>query len=517
MKEVYAYIRVSTVKQGEKGSSLTEQRVAIEAYARKHDLTIIEWFEEKETAAKHGRTVFTRMLGLLLKGLVSGVIIHKIDRSARNLRDWADLGNLVDRGIEIHFAHESLDLKSRGGRLAADIQAVVAADFIRNLRDEVRKGFQGRLRQGLYPLPAPIGYEDHGKGKPKTPHPVMGPLVARAFQLYSTGQYNLITLGEELYRLGLRNRCGGRVTRTGISTLLNNEFYIGLIHIRRTGERFEGIHEPLVTKELFDRVQDVLAGRTKNVGLKNDFRYRKMLQCTSCHHNLTGELQKGNVYYRCHTRTCARVSVRQECIDVAVDQAIQRLWMHPNEYEYLEAEFRDFEGDRESRIDELRQSIELQMKNVDARIERITDAWIDRIIDKDAYESRREAAFKERLQLREQLGNLGSGNDPATIQAEKFFELLKTLSYKANSANAEEKRDLLKEATSNLQMDGKNLVFNWQNPFQVVAFRHENANGAPFRDTCRTSDDGKVGSISSRIARKLYRLLREGEASENDN
>src|SRR5437764_928761 len=158
MKTVYAYIRVSTVKQGERGSSLQEQRTAIEGYARRQDLAISEWFEEKETAAKRGRTVFNRMLKLLDKGAAAGVIIHKIDRGARNLRDWADLAELIDRGTEVHFAHESLDLQSRGGRLSADIQAVVAADFIRNLRDEVRKGFMGRLRQGLYPLPAPHGY-----------------------------------------------------------------------------------------------------------------------------------------------------------------------------------------------------------------------------------------------------------------------------------------------------------------------------------------------------------------------
>jgi len=57
------------------------------------------------------------------------------------LRDWADLGELIDAGVEVHFATESLDLHTRGGRLSADIQAVVAADYIRNLREETRKGF----------------------------------------------------------------------------------------------------------------------------------------------------------------------------------------------------------------------------------------------------------------------------------------------------------------------------------------------------------------------------------------
>lgn len=171
------------------------------------------------------------------------------------------IGELSDQGIEVHFVTESLDLQSRGGRLSADIQAVVAADYIRNLREETRKGFYGRLKQGLYPLRAPIGYLDQGKGKPKTIDPIMGPMVRKAFELYGTGRYSLETLGEELHRFGLRNRNGNEVSRNGFSTLLNNSFYIGLMPIQKTGENFVGIHEPIINKTLFDRVQAVLAGK----------------------------------------------------------------------------------------------------------------------------------------------------------------------------------------------------------------------------------------------------------------
>src|SRR5271170_7341091 len=105
------------------------------------------------------------MLKMLRSGKVRGVLIHKIDRSARNMKDWAERGELIDQGVEVHFVNESLDLASRGGRLSADIQAVVAADYIRNLREESRKGFYGRIKQGLFPLPAPVGYLDMGQGK----------------------------------------------------------------------------------------------------------------------------------------------------------------------------------------------------------------------------------------------------------------------------------------------------------------------------------------------------------------
>src|SRR5579871_1200053 len=202
-KPVFGYIRVSTVKQGQHGVSLQEQRDAILRYASHNGMEIISWFEEQETAAKRGRPVFTKMLKLLRQGKAKGVVLHKIDRGARNLKDWADIADLSDAGIEVHFANESIDLHSRGGRLSADIQAVVAADYIRNLKEETRKGFYGRLKQGLYPLPSPIGYLDMGSGKPKEPDPKTAPLVKRAFELYATGHYTLDTLPAELHTLGL--------------------------------------------------------------------------------------------------------------------------------------------------------------------------------------------------------------------------------------------------------------------------------------------------------------------------
>jgi DNA invertase Pin-like site-specific DNA recombinase len=86
-KKYFAYIRVSTPRQGERGVSLPEQKEAIERYAKSKNLEICRWFEGRETASKVGRPVFNEMLRLLQKRQAKGVIIHKIDRSARNLKE----------------------------------------------------------------------------------------------------------------------------------------------------------------------------------------------------------------------------------------------------------------------------------------------------------------------------------------------------------------------------------------------------------------------------------------------
>jgi site-specific DNA recombinase len=492
MTPVFAYIRVSTARQGVRGSSLQEQQSAISDYAARHGLEIREWFEERETAAKRGRPVFNRMLELLARKCVSGVVIHKIDRSARNLRDWADLGELIDLGVGVHFAHESLDLNTRGGRLTADVQAIIAADFIRNHRQEVRKGVQGRLKQGLYPLPAPIGYTDQGRGMPKLPDPIMGSLVRRVFELYATGNYSLRQIGQEAYRFGLRNRNGGRVTRNGFSKLLNNEFYTGIICIRRTGERFQGVHEPLITMVLFQQVQAILRGRKAQIPFKHDYLYRKSIACAACGYRLIGERQKGHVYYRCHTRSCPPTCIRETSIDAQVAEALTHAQLPPEDYQELAREFEHMLGDRQSRIDQERQGMQLRLSQIDAKLERLTDAFVDQLIDGPLYVDRKARLLRERVELAEALHHTGTAEDPFVLKISRYLELLSELTESQKLVGIEERRDLLKSATSNLRADQKKLLADWRNSFLPVLELRKLKNSIPQRDTDRTISPLKI-------------------------
>jgi site-specific DNA recombinase len=107
-------------------------------------------------------------------------------------------------------------------------------------------------------MPAPLGYLNQGIGKAKQLDPAKAPLVRKAFELYASGRFNLKSLLEKMYSLGLRNRRGGPVTLNGMSRLLNNQFYIGVINIKKTGQKFAGAHPPLITRAVFKDVQDVL-------------------------------------------------------------------------------------------------------------------------------------------------------------------------------------------------------------------------------------------------------------------
>src|ERR1039457_7345289 len=112
--------------------------------------------------------------------------------------------------------------------------------------------------------------------------------------MYSTGTANFHGLLQEAERVGLRGRNGKQITLNGLTHLLNSSFYMGLIQIKVSGQSFIGVHEPLISKALFQRVQDVLHGKTNTRTNRHDFLFRRRLCCKSCGYRSeehTSELQ----------------------------------------------------------------------------------------------------------------------------------------------------------------------------------------------------------------------------------
>jgi len=485
-KRYFSYIRVSTQRQGQTGTSLTEQQSSIEYYAARHNLAIIQKFEEKETAAKQGRPAFLEMLKALRKGKADGVLIHKIDRSARNLKDWTDLGTLIDSGIDVHFASESLDLNSRGGRLSADIQAVVASDFIRNLREEVKKGFYGRLKQGLYPRPAPIGYLDKGQGQPKEPDPLRAPFIKQAFELYATGKYSLAVLDKKLNKLGFRNKSGNKLSKNGLNGILKNCFYTGLIKIEKVGEIFAGIHRPIISQQLFDKVQAVLSGKQVDKKRSHHFIFRRLVTCENCRYKLIAERQKGYVYYRCQTKTCPQKTIREELIEKELLPFLKKLAFNNQENRYLQKAVKSKYGELEVLKENKLEILKMQLEQCRRRLSKLTDFFVDGVIDQEIFINKKNSLVIEENKLQKEISGFDEIQRTALTKAEQFLELVNQAYLSYQWGTEVEKRELVKFVTSNFSVREKSVFIKLNLPFEIVANRLSEPGGGPHRVTPRT-------------------------------
>jgi site-specific DNA recombinase len=502
----YAYTRVSTTKQGEKGVSLQEQHAAIARYAEHQGLQITEWFEEVLTAAKKGRPLFARMMQGLRSGKAQGVIIHKIDRGARNLRDWTDLGDLIDAGVAVHFANESLDLHSRGGRLSADIQAVVAADYIRNLREETLKGIRGRLRQGLLPFCAPLGYVNTGKGQVKTIDPLTGPLIRQAFELYATGRHTLKTLLAELNRRGLRNRRGRTVFINDLSRILNNPFYTGLIRIRPTGETYPGAHAPLVTTALFRTVQARLTRRLWTKKWIHDFTFRGLFHCSLCGRNLIAELQKGHVYYRCQTRGCPTRTFREEVLEAATLNSWPAIANTEESRDKLAAALDYVQKHDEESDAERTGRIRTQIGAVRARVTRLIDAFVDGTLTKEDFDERKRTLLEEQHSLEKSLHSDRPDPEDAKALIAELLELASSAQQSYRVGNTESRRELVIRLSSNLSVAGKDVSVEPCSPLRCLAKREPIIKCAHFQYRARTKSTSKR---TTAVPRQLEETARE--------
>lgn len=515
MKACFGYVRVSTAKQGE-GVSLEAQTEAITAFAERHGLSITRWFEEKETAAKSGRPVFNAMVAELRRGRADGLIIHKIDRSARNFADWAKIGDLADSGIDVHFATESLDFSSRGGRLTADIQAVIAADYIRNLREETIKGITGRLKQGLYPFKAPLGYLDNGGGKPKTLDPVRAPLVRQAFELYASGRRSLRSLVIEMDRRGLRTEKGRAPVRSVIETMLGNPFYCGLIRLKRTGALYKGIHEPLISTTLFEEVQARKSGRTVQKRTRHQFAYRGLFRCQSCHNAMIAERQKGHVYYRCQTKGCPTKTVREEVIETTVWQTLRDTKLSDVDVAYLTEAISDWFASRRDTPRVLTLTNELEA--LKAKLDRLTDALIDRLIDEETFNDRKARLLMERARFEEQKHE-AEKSAPSAERVRQFLELAKNLATTYLMADPVEKREIVEITTSNRFVRGKSVGLEPSNWLRDATALLHGLTGPPERTTDRTNPqlwDDRYDQLNDLISNTEGLATRAQLRSQND-
>jgi site-specific DNA recombinase len=509
MRKYFGYIRVSTHKQGE-GCSLDEQKIAIANYAARHGLAISAWYEEQETAAKLGRKLFRQMLNRLHKGDAHGLILHKIDRGARNLKDWAELAGLMDSGVDVHFAHESLDMSTRGGRLSADIQAVVAADYIRNLRDEVKKGMDGRLRQGLYPWAAPVGYINNGKGKAKTVDPIKGKLVHELFDLYASGDYSMQALRIYFKDKGLTSSTGSNLTLSSISNILSNPFYYGIISSR--GRLFAGVHEPIISQSLFETCKLIRTGKGARAlprkATKRNYLYQRLLHCATCPYSLYPEIQKGHTYYRCHQEACKGTSVSEEQITKQVEATIRKWVFEPRFVVLLKAMCLKEVSKNTEPVSGKEKSLKLLQGQLEGKLERLTDAYLEGALLRSEYDDRKQKTLNELEELKNQSEQQAKESELKTERTKRFFKTLIGLGNFESLPSMEQKRKLVKILTSNFSVSQKNIDITWSSPYQALLDMTSICFGAPEHVTSRT-EDFSMNILNHDMSTALQKLFLE--------
>jgi DNA invertase Pin-like site-specific DNA recombinase len=306
------YARVSSKEQEKEGFSIPAQLKLLRGYAAEQHFTILQEYVDVETAKRAGRTGFTAMVDCFKKQTTTKtpehacriLLVEKTDRLYRNLKDWVTLDDLA---LEIHFIKENVVL-SRDSRSSEKfihgIKVLMAKNYIDNLSEETKKGMLEKAEQGIYPTVAPLGYHNVARADGKKtiePDPDTASLVVRLFEWYASGNYSLKDVTKMARTAGLAFRKSGTtVTKSTVRKILTNPLYYG--DFDWAGKRYQGIHEPLISQGLFNRVQEVLTdkGNRRTHQQKHHWAFQGLVSCGHCGCAFTAEVKKGRyVYYHC--------------------------------------------------------------------------------------------------------------------------------------------------------------------------------------------------------------------------
>lgn len=248
------YARISEIDQS--AFSLDAQLEACRAHAAQQGWCVVAEFIEGKSAGSDQRPEFQRMIAAAKAGQFGVILVHKLDRFARNREDAVTYKALLRRvGVQVISVTEQID-EGPMGRLVEGILEVVADWFLANLRQETGKGMRRMAERGLWPSRPPIGYMREPESKRLAPEPLHAEHIAEAFRQFATGRYTLVTWSIEAARLNITERTGKRIHPGRWSVILNNRIYLGEIPF--DGRVYPGLHPALVPRETFDRVQAIL-------------------------------------------------------------------------------------------------------------------------------------------------------------------------------------------------------------------------------------------------------------------
>ncbi len=298
------YVRVSTDEQVQ-GTSLDMQQKACADFAEGKGWNLPKeniFRDEGESAKATNRPELLRMLEFCrrAKGSVQCCIVWKLDRFARNSDDHVMLRAVLRKsGVTLMSVTEPID-ESPTGKLMETVLSGFA-QFDNEVRTHrTTEGMKKRLEQGGWPHDAPIGYiKDRTPLGVTTiaPHPDLAPKMKLFLETFATGQYTVRQAADLAYELGIRNGKGGKRTWQTIENTLKNPIYAGYIQSKYTnGNRYVGLHKPLISELTFNKNQRILAGKQKLFTKSDESDYplrRDFLCCAYCGNFVTGSAPKG--------------------------------------------------------------------------------------------------------------------------------------------------------------------------------------------------------------------------------
>ncbi len=472
-QKFFLYARKSTDVEDKQVLSIEAQLTELRIFAKQENLSIVEEFVEKQSAKIPGRPIFNAMMNRIERGEVTGIVTWNPDRLARNSIDGGKIIYLLD--CERMTALKSPQFwfeNTPQGKFMLNIAFGQSKYYVDALSENTKRGMRQKVRRGEYPGLAPIGYLNDVRAKTIMVDRKRSIIIRKGFELYAENNSCLEAVAVFLAKHGITSSFGNPLKKDRISYILSNPFYTGFFRYGK--ELYEGKHQPIITKQLFDKVQGVLKGRSHahHTVTKEPRALCGLLSCGTCGMMITGEYQlkrerNGNIhrytYYRCTKKSkkieCNEPYIREEKLDEQLSKLLSGMFL-PLEWTQelrnrLELDRRDIAMSGKTLQDETEDTIrELQTK-----IERLLDGYLAQDIEREVYLKKKADLLSQKKSLEEKQSRLKHAADAWLEPMTEWLNDAEKLKKIAQDPDLFAKKVTAKEIFgSNLLLTQKNVV-----------------------------------------------------------
>lgn len=443
---VACYIRVSTENQLE-NYSIEEQSERLKAYCKAKGYDNPKLYTDGGYSGGNlNRPALQKMLSDIHNGLISMVIVYKLDRLSRSQKDTLLLieDEFLKNNVDFTSVCENFDTSTPFGRAMIGILSVFAQLEKDQITERFTMGRIGRAKEGLFHggAYAPTGY-DYKDGK-LVVNEYEAMQVREAYKLFLDG-HNINSIYKHMNST-YTTKYGSWNSDTLVRTVLTNKIYIGIIKFK--GQEYKGQHEPIIDDDTFYKVQELISKKqSKEIPFKAKTLLSGLIYCKQCGAKYHGE--HGN--YSCYSRTkgdskrvidpnCKNKKFRIDELDNIVIDYLRNI---------------DFENIKTNNVKNNADTIQLRINEIDNQIQRMIDLYQIGSISIDSIKQRTEKLNKEKEMLQQKLqGQLVKHSltcEEASLLVYKLLGLIE-------SGSLIEKRSILSKLIKRVEIDNNDVA-----------------------------------------------------------
>lgn len=471
MSKYIIYARKSSESEERQMLSIDSQLNELKSVAKKQEIQIYRIMTESKSAKSPGRPVFNSMIELIKKGEADSILVWNPDRLSRNSVDAGMLIYLFDIGIlqEITTPYQSFR-NTPNDKFLLNIlwgQAKLDND---NKGVNVKRGMKTKAGMGWYPYPALNGYlntPERQKGfKIIVKDPDRFHLVRKMWDLMLTGIYTIPQVLEIVNgKWGYKDRRDKPISRSCMYEMFSHPFYYG--YYQYDDVWYKGKHEPMVTKDEWDKVQKLIHRNNVSHTYANEFLYIDLLKCGYCGFSITGTRKHkfykrtgrkaDYTYYHCTHKNkfvaCHEQPVTEKKLEDQLIKVLESVEIDDDFKNWAKQYYHELSDFESKNVFDINSNVQKQIINIDKKLDSLLDLKLTDSITKDEYDKKRKDLMIEKSTLKDNLDK----NSDWLLKANKAIDTAHDIKSKFLNKSKDGKRLLIRSIGSNLFLE-KGLV-----------------------------------------------------------